>query len=239
MALKRIITAAAFAALHANLQAEYKKDAEGDGYTLDLTDYEAPDKLLAAKNHEKTARQAAEKAARDLQASLDALTEERDGLLRGAIPKGDVEKLENSWKDKMTKREKELAAQIDAANGTLQTLLVDNVAQAIASEISTAPKVMMPHIQKRLKTEKNAEGKFETRVLDAEGKVSALSVDDLKEEFRLHPDFKTIITGSKASGGGAGGGGSGGGASSGGKVDWNGSPKAIAAALKPRVVLKE
>lgn len=233
MAIKRLIDAAAFAALNATLQVEYKKQDDGS-FVLDLTDYESPQKLLDAKNHEKTARQAAEKAARELQASLDSLTEERDGLLRGAIPKADVEKLEGSWKTKLAAREKELTAQIDAANGTLQTLLVDNVAQSMASEISTAPAVLLPHIQKRLKTEKNAEGKFETKVLDKDGKPSALTVAELKEEFRLHPDFKAIITASRASGGGAGGGGGGGGAAP-GKINWAGSPKDIAAGLKSKV----
>lgn len=238
MSLLRIITAAAFAKLTAPLQAEYKKDSEGDNYTLDLTDYEDPVKLKQAKDHERDQRKLAEKASKDLQTKLDELTEERDGLLSGAIPKGDVQKLEQSYKDKMTKRETELNAQITAAHGTLQKVLVDNVATAMAAEISTSPALIMPHIKARLKTDKADDGTFVTKVVDKEGKPSALTVDDLKKEFVLNPDFKAIITGSKASGGGAGGGGGGGGAS-GAKVLLTGSPKDIAASFRASGKIKE
>ena len=229
MAMKRTVTAEEFSKLIPQLQAEYKK--EGETYTLDLTDYEDPVKLKSAKDHEKEQRKLAEQKARELQTQLETLTEERDNMLKGSIPKADAEKLEKSYKDKMDKLKADLEGQLTAANGSLQTLLVDNVAQSLASEISTAPAVLMPHIKGRLKAEKGADGKFVTKVLDKDGAPSALSVEDLKQEFILHPDFKAIITGSKASGGGAGGGGSGGGAA-GGKVNWSGSPKEIAASLK-------
>jgi hypothetical protein len=42
------------------------------------------------------------------------------------------------------------------------------------------------------------------RILDGAGKVSAASLDDLKQEFVANKDFSSIIIGSKASGGNAG-----------------------------------
>jgi hypothetical protein len=232
MAVKRTITKEEHAKLVPILQAEYK--AEGENMVLDISDYEDPSKVLQAKNHERDQRKLAETKVRELTTQLEQLTEERDGMLKGSIPKADAEKLENSWKSKLEKREKELTGEIEAANSSLQTLLVDNVAQAIATEISTAPAVIMPHIKSRLKTEK-VDGKFITKVVDKDGKPSALTVDELKKEFSVNPDFKSIITASKASGGGAGGGGSGGGANA-GKIDWNQPPSALKTQLEGRLV---
>jgi hypothetical protein len=210
MALKRILTAAEFAALNAALKSEYKP--EGDGYVLDLTDYEDPAALKRAKDHEKEARKNAEKSAKDLQDQLAALTEERDNILKGAIPKADVEKLESSYKTKAATREKELTDRLTALQGNLQTMLVDNVATSLASKLSTAPAVILPHIRARLSAE-IADGKASTRVLDREGKLSALTIEDLEKEFIANKDFAPILVASKGSGGGAAGSGKGSGAS--------------------------
>jgi len=212
MAIKRIITKAEFDKLSADLKKEYKAEEGGENYTLDLEGYEDPAALKRAKDHEKEQRKAAEKTAKDLQDQLAALTEERDGLLKGAIPKADVEKLENSYKSKFTAREKELNAQIEAANGSLQRLLVDNVAQTLATKISKSPTVIMPHIKSRLRAEKNTAGQYETKVVDKDGNISALTVEDLEKEFIDNKDFAPIITASRGSGGGAGGSNGGGGA---------------------------
>jgi hypothetical protein len=215
---------------------EYKL-TEVDGkkvYQLDLDGVEDTGALKRAKEHEKSARQAAEKQAKELAARQEAIQEELDQMRRGAIPKGDVEKLEGSWKDKLAKKEAELTGERDAALGTLKTLLVDNVAQSLASKISNSPDLMLPHIKARLMTEKTAEG-YVTRVLDKEGKPSALSIEELQKELTTDKRFAAIIIGSKASGGGATGGS---GAGSGApvvdpKFDWaKATPSQIAAQLK-------
>ena len=235
MAIKRTITKEEYNKLIPILQAEYK--ADGENMVLDLTDFEDPTKLRQAKDAERDLKKAAlaEKAA--LQTALDALTEERDGLLRGSIPKADAEKLEGSYKSKLEKQKTELQAKIDAATASIQKLLVDNVATTMAAEISTSPALIIPHIKSRLRAEMDANGEFVTKVVDKEGLPSALTVEELNKEFCLNSDFKAIITASKASGGGAGGGGSGGGAggAGGGKVDWSGNAKSIAANLKGRL----
>ncbi len=233
MALKKLITKEEHAKLSAELQKEYI--ADGDGFKIDVEGgFEDAAALKRAKDHEKEQRKAAELKSKELQDQITTLTEERDGLLKGAIPKADVEKLENSYKGKLAAREKELNTQIETANASLQTLLVDNVAQSLASELSTAPAVIMPHIKSRLRAEKNTEGKFETKIVDTDGKPSALSIDDLKKEFIANTAFAPILTGSKGSGGGAAGPGGGGATGSKGKVDWSKpmNPKAQVAAMK-------
>lgn len=212
MPIKRLITADEFSKLVPQFQGEYKKQDDGS-YVLDLTDYEDPAALKRAKDFEKKEAAEAKRLLKEAQDNLSALTEERDNLIKGAIPKADVEKLESSYKTKLAAREKELTAQIETANAGLQKLLVDNVAKTLAAELSTAPAVMIPHIKSRLRAEKNTAGEFETKILDADGKLSALTIEDLKKEFIDNKDFSAILVGSKGSGGGAGGNGGGGGAS--------------------------
>jgi len=227
MALKAILES--LDGLTDAIKSEYKKGEDGK-YHLDVEGGEDTSALKRAKDYEKSARQKAEKELADTKVQLEALTEERDGILKGAIPKGDVEKLEGSWKQKLEKREKELTDQLNTLNGSLQTMLVDNVAQGLASKISKSPELILPHIKARLKAEL-VEGKPTTRVLDKEGNISALGIKELEAEMVSNPAFAPIIIGSKASGSGAGGGPGGSGAPS--KLDFaKASPKEIAAHIR-------
>lgn len=235
MALKRIITPEEHKKLSAHLQSEYK---EADGaFVLDLTDYEDTTALKNAKDHEKKAREKAQLELKEAKAALIALTEERDGMLSGTIPKADAEKLRKSYDEKIAKIEKDLGDKVTNAHASLQTMLVDNVATTMATEIATAPKVLLPHIKSRLKAEE-VDGKFVTRVLDAEGKPSALTVDDLKKEMLANKDFSGVLIGSKGSGaGGARETGGAGGTPK--KIDFSKSAKEIAASLEASGKLRQ
>ena len=109
MALKQILES--LDGLHDTIKSEYKKGDDGK-FHLDVEGGEDTGALKRAKDHEKSARQKAEQLLQEAQDKLVELSDERDGLLRGAIPKGDVEKLEASWKSKLATREKELGDQI-------------------------------------------------------------------------------------------------------------------------------
>lgn len=229
MALKRILTKDEHAKLSDALKGEYK--ADGDNFVLDLTDYEDPAALKRAKDHEKELRKQAEKAAKDAADALAVVTKERDDMLAGSIPKADADKLRKSYDDKISKLDADSKAAIAARDSQLQKLLVDNVATGLASKISTAPAVMLPHIKARLKVEQDSNGQFVTRVLGADGAPSASSVEDLEKEFLANKDFAGILTGSKGSGGGANGAKGGGGAP--GKIDLaKATPKEIAEHFK-------
>lgn len=167
--------------------------------------------LRRAKEHEKAARLAAENKAAELSSSLDALTDERDGLLSRAIPREDVERLEGSYKEKLAKREAELTEQIKGLTGNLEKILVDNVAQTIAADLSDHPAILLPHVRGRLRAEMQ-DGQMTTRVLAADGSPSAHTVDDLKKELLTSDAFAPILRGTRARGGGAAGAPGGGGA---------------------------
>lgn len=82
-----------------------------------------------------------------------------------------------------------------------ETALIDGVANELAGKISTAPKLLAPHIKARLVADMSGDEPV-TKVLK-DGKPSDMTIDQLREEVVANPDFKAILIGSKASGGGA------------------------------------
>lgn len=188
MALLRKIAKEAFEKLNDVLKAEYK---EKDGsYFLDTDDASELERALARE------KARADKAAAD----LTDVTKERDELTASAGDKHkDIKTLEESWKTKVATVEKEKGERITKLETQMRNSAIESEAMRLASEISTSPKLLLPHIKARLSID--LEGDAPTvKVLDAAGKLSASSVDDLRQEFVANKDFASIIVGSKASG---------------------------------------
>lgn len=202
--MKRKITQAEFDALSEALQALYKQD--GDSWILQLEDDPAFDALKEEKRKEKEAREAAEaELAKRKKADDDAAEALRVEREKAAKAAGDVEALEKSWKEK---HEADVAAAKAAgtqATSALKSIFINKVAADLAAEISTVPDLMVDKIKARLDLE-IADGTPITRVLDVNGKPSALSLDDLKKEFVDNKSYAAIIKASDAQGGGAGAG---------------------------------
>lgn len=192
MALKAVIDS--IEALPEYLQSEYTKGEDGK-FHLNLDGVEGHHQVGAlkrAKDREATER-------KELSDRLAKLTEERDGLLKSAVPKGDVAKLEASYNEKIDLIEKQLKGENSQLTSALNTLLVDNVATSLAHEISIAPELILPHLRSRLKAD-YVDGRGVTRVLDKEGNISAANIGDLKKELLDNPIFAPIIKGTKATG---------------------------------------
>lgn len=188
MALKKKISKAEFEKLADHLKTEYVE--RGDGYILDL---EGDDVLERAKEHEKELRKAAEAEAKQLKERLATMDDE------GMRKRGDIEALDKSWGEKLAAREKELNEKLGKRDSHLKGTLVDAVAQKIASTISTSPSLIMPHIKSRLVADLDGETPM-TKVLDKNGQLSALTIEELQNEFVTNPEFGAIIIGSKATG---------------------------------------
>ncbi|WP_228732871.1 hypothetical protein [Klebsiella aerogenes] len=192
MMLKYKIDKATYDALSDEQKAMYAE--AGDGYQMqieglpDVTGLEAKvNELLGEKKSEAEKRRAAELAAQQA----------ADEQARAA---GDVTALENSWRQKLTDTEQRYQSQIDGLNGSLNTYLVDNVATTLAAKLSgEAAPVILPHIKTRLAVEMQ-DGKPVTRVLDASGKPSAMTIDELGAEFAGNKAFAGVIIGSRAQG---------------------------------------
>lgn len=210
MALKKILSEEDFNKLSDALKELYSKGSD-DKYHLDLDDDDAG-ALKRAKEHEKTARQEAEKKLREAEKELeDIRAKEAAEREKKAREGGDLEALENSYKEQIKKLKADHKAEIATFRQHYTEDLVDQRAAAFAAEVSTAPDLLLPHIRNRFSVDFTGE-RPTVRVLDGEGKVSALTMEDLKKEVVNSERFAPIITGSKASGGGAAGGSKGGGA---------------------------
>lgn len=197
MALKRKLTKAEHTALNPLLQAEYA--AEGDDFVLQAEGFDDPVELKRAKEHEVTARKAAETEVTRLKTQIATITQ------TDATRAGDVAALETSWKEKLAVQKAESKAALEQKDRFIQSTLVDSVAVSIAAELSgDNAALLLPHITPRLTADLSGEKPL-TRVIDKDGKPSALSVDDLKKELSGNKLFAPIIIASKASGGGAAG----------------------------------
>ncbi|RIJ09875.1 hypothetical protein DXT77_15650 [Pseudomonas sp. 91RF] len=167
---------------------------------------------LKAKNAELLAeKKEIERKAREAE---DAARLEREEAARRS---GNVEELERSWTEKFTRREAELTGTLEQERATLSGQIRDLTVGRTATDIASAlavqgsAKALLPHIERRLSVEQR-DGKPVVVVLDAQGKLSAATLDELKAEIANDAAFAPLIAGSKASGGGAGGAGGGGGA---------------------------
>ncbi|WP_171294287.1 hypothetical protein [Acinetobacter radioresistens] len=184
---------------------------EKDGkYVLKIEGIPEPEDLegLKRKNQEfMEEAKVAKRKAKELEEQARQKEEEN------ARKNGNIEALEKSWQEKLTKREAELLEQSKALESQVYQLTVGQTASTLANElaVSGCSSVLLPHITGRLQVE-TVDGQVKVRVLDAQGKPSAATIDDLKKEFRDNPAFKPLIAASHASGGGANGANSGGGA---------------------------
>jgi TolA-binding protein len=192
--LKRKLDKQAFEALHEALK-EYYVESDG-GYTLQAEPDEEIGALKRGKDREAQTVTELKQQLKELKAKL----EETDNM--DARKRGDIETLEKAWKDKNEKMQSEYEARLSTKDQFIKNTLVDNVASALASELFTVPKAVLPYLKSRLSADLDGESPT-TRVLDETGKPSASSIDDLKKELLANKEFSAIIVGSKATGGGA------------------------------------
>lgn len=195
MALKRKITNEQYEALKDDIKAEYKK--LGDHYVLDTDD--ATELTNALNGEREKVRSNAEK--------LTALQRERDELAAKIeagnhielVKKGDVEALTKSYDKKIADQKVDFETSTAKFKTMIINSAIDSVATKLATELSTSPNVIMPHIKARLRCDLDGDTPS-VKILGIDGNVSALTADDLKKEFLTNKDFSSILIGSKASG---------------------------------------
>lgn len=117
--------------------------------------------------------------------------------------------MELSYQEKLQAREAELLAQQEALTKQVYGLTVGQQATKIAGELFKphAQALVTQFIESRLTLDNGV-----VRVLDSQGKPSAMTFDELKNELKLNPMFQDIVIVNTNSGGGAAGSGFGGGA---------------------------
>lgn len=112
----------------------------------------------------------------------------------------DVARLTRSHERKIATLNEEHATAITGLQSFIRTQLVDGRATALATEISTVPTLMTPHIRSRLDVDfTGTEPKLVIK--GADGKPDpALTIDKLKAEVVANKEFASILVGSKATG---------------------------------------
>jgi chromosome segregation ATPase len=166
-----------------------------------LTSLQEENTKIKSKNTElldetKTAKQKAREREEAAQTASD----------EAARKSGDVEALENSWKTKYSDLETKLNSEIELMTSAASKEKKTAIATSIAAELSDYADAIMPHINKRIASERQEDGSFKTVILDNEGRPSALTIDELKKDIESNPMLAPLIKGTQANGGGAPGG---------------------------------
>jgi hypothetical protein len=151
------------------------------------------EELLREKKDEKARREQAEEAAR-------IAAEE------AARKNGDTEALDRSWNEKYTKALGEKDQTLTALQAQVHALTVGATAARLAGELAVqgSSAVLQRLIEPRLSMEMR-DGKPVVVVLDNDGRPTALTPDELKNEIISDAALAPLVAGSKATGGGAAG----------------------------------
>lgn len=208
--------------LPADVAKEYVELDDGT-FRLDVTGLEDTGALKRAKEHEKNQRKQAQTKVTELQSKVEDLEEQIAALgdpAKGSVDAAKLQKLEKQLKetsDKLTSREGELLNEISRLTSSA-------VADRITNELTDYPDLMRPAILARLKTVME-DGKSVVKVLDADGDIGSMTVEELKKEFENDKRFTPVLRGSKGSGSGAPGDGKGGGQGKTKLSDYNGQER--------------
>jgi hypothetical protein len=192
MALKRKITKDTFDKLADNIKFEYV--ADGDNYVLQTEGDEDIGPLKRANQRLKDQVELLEQKNDKLNGDLEAINK------NPARKNGDIETLTRQMENEKTAAVAEVTTKLEKAQGFIKQSLLENAASSLAEKISTSPAIIRPHIERRLTVDIDGDTPS-IKVLDKDGKASALTVDKLGEEFVANKDFSSIIRVTKASGG--------------------------------------
>lgn len=177
----------------------YEQDGSEFKLTIDIegsVDETSLDTMRRARDHEKDANKTLRQKLADLELKVNDLENDKSRGKGGP----DVEALEASYKKQIA----ELKAASEAAEGKLKasisTLTVGQATAKLASELFKVPSAMEHHVARRLTAEIDEDGKVVTRVLDKDGAVSAMTLDDLAKELRQVKEWEPFLTAKGGSG---------------------------------------
>lgn len=177
-------------------------EGEGNNKTaIDPEEYEGLKAQLASFQESISKLEANNKAL--MQEKVEAKKAADKAAMEAAKKSGDVEAVERSWSEKFSNAEREKTEISSRYEKMIQNLTVGATASKLAAELAIqgSADVLLPHISARLTVEIK-DDKPVVRVLDKEGRPSAMSIKELQAEFMADAKFAPIIAGTKASGSG-------------------------------------
>jgi hypothetical protein len=195
--MKYILTKEEFEKLPEALQGEYK--LEGENATLTLEGHEdafvEKGKWQEAEKHRKNAETKA----------LEVEKREAQLLKDIEAAKGNEKKiaeLRESHEAEVARIKEENEAQLKEIKASQHRALIDAEATKFANEHFTVPSIMKDAFAKRITVEE-IDGQPVLRALEADGKASSKSLEQVQKEFLENKEFSSIIKASKGKGGGA------------------------------------
>ncbi|AUM59722.1 DNA helicase [Pseudomonas phage PMBT14] len=186
--------------LSADVAKEYTEQEDGS-FRLDVTGLEDTGALKRAKEHEKNQRKQAQTRVTELQSKIEDLEDQIAALgdpNKNSADALKLQKLERQLTDaqgKLTARETELMGEISRLTSTAS-------ATVLVNDLTDFPDLMLPMVSARLTTVLE-NGKAVVKVLDPDGDVGSMTVDELKAEIENDTKYAPLLRGSQGSGSGA------------------------------------
>lgn len=203
MKLKKILTS--LDGLNEAIAGLYTKKEDGK-FHLELEDDDAAE-LRRAKEHEVGLRKIAENerdaAKTELETANATITQLKNDA--GKDKNQLREELQAEHNKTVEKLKADHAKEKGALEASVRKVFVHDVASRIAAEITDIPDLILPLLEQRLQVE-IVDGEPLTRVLAADGKASAMTPDNLRDEYLQNPKYARIMRANGSSGGGASGG---------------------------------
>lgn len=195
--MKRKLTKTEFEALNEVLKSEYE-EKNGAYFAKIEDDDEAITSIRQAKENEVLAHKETKKKLKEYEDK--ARQSEEDNHRKT----GDVEALEKSWKEKFTTRESELLSELGKSKSLIVNSMKDSALTTLAAKLvkPDASRIFKKAIAERFDVEMLETGS-KLRILDKEGKPSAMTMDDFEKEILADKEFSSIIVASRASGTGS------------------------------------
>lgn len=204
--MKYQVTASEYTDLSEDVQKNYgsEKDGKHTFKIEGLPDYAAQEARIVAMDAKVTdlltETKDAKKKAKDAQKLADQAAHDK------ASNDGDVDALNLSWQKKYDTAVDGLTAERDLSNSALNKATSHTTAIELSTMLAVKDSAegLYPHIMPRLTTE-IVDGEAVVKVLDKDGKPSALTVKELGEEIAANTALAPLIEASRAAGGGANG----------------------------------
>ncbi len=180
------------------------QEGEQENKGITVTQQELDDLKKSIQNLEKNNQELLKEKAEARKKAEKAKADADQAALEAAKASGNIQDVEKSWSDKYEQLKAQSGESVNKYNAMINNLTVEATSKSLSASLALdghAP-LLEPHIKSRLSVE-IIDDMPRVRVLDKTGKQSALTVEELAEEFKSDPLFSSVIKGTKARGPGS------------------------------------
>lgn len=183
------ITKAEYDALPEMMKGLYK--ADGEGYVATFKTAEEHEQEVSGLKQQNAAligeKKDAKKKAEEAEAERLRLAEEAN------IKNGDVDALRTSYEKKLADQKTGFEAQIQKLTGTVTSLTVGSAAKDLSAQLFGKNAAIAGHLVSSRLTMEDVNGVPTVRVLGADGKPSAATLEDLAKEIRGNAEYASVL----------------------------------------------